>query len=316
MKKIIIFYSLLLIVLNANAQNGNNIDFNQNPLPPTLLLSSVLANGFDMEPMDKKPHFVLATVVFLPLKYTDGTEIAYEGKHIISYEIKQADKSLFTGYIDPFAFNAVTASLKHDDLDYQEEPAEGLADGMYDYTVSIGPKKIFSMPFQITVIKNDDIYANKKEMRLVDGYWSKYGFYSFNDEGNMEWTYYTTELIKKMPANTNQSKSWADEVQLFYEGKAISKPMKHTYSSVLAKWYAQSNTFEKLTGRDEFIKKDDLKDGHYIVKLKLNNEPREYAFEISGGKMVLIPEQDKTKTTDLTKTFEGMNKEFWVKRSK
>ncbi|MFT3911366.1 MAG: hypothetical protein QM737_18230 [Ferruginibacter sp.] len=315
MKKIITFCSLVLAALSVHAQSADNIDFSKNPLPPTLVLSSVLENGFDMEPLDKCPHFGLAKIVFLPLKYTDGSDVMYEGKHIIKFEIEQAGKIFTTRFIDPFAMHEVTSSLKHDDLDFQEDMAEGLAAGTYNYTVSIGMKKIFTMPFQIILIKNDDVYANKKEMRLVDGYWSKFGFYTFNSEGNMEWTYYTTDLVKKWAENPNQSKSWEDEVQLFYEGKAISKPMKHTYSSVLAKWYTQANTFEKIASSD-FIQKDDLKDGHYIIKVKLNGEAREYAFEISGGKMQLIPEQDKTKTTDITKVFEGMNKEFWVKRSK
>jgi len=318
MKKIIALCSLLLVLLNANAQNGSDIDFKQNPLPPTLLLSSVLDNGFAMEPLDKCPHFLLATIVFLPIKQVDGTDVMYEGKKIIKYEIRQADKIFWTGYLDPFSINRVTASLKHDDLDYQEELPTGLPAGDYDYTVSIGPKTIFTMPFQVLLIRNDDVYANKQEIRLVDGYWSKFGFYTFNTEGNMEWTYYTTEMVKKMPENVNQSKSWEDEVQLFYEGKPLSKPMKHTFSSVLTKWYPQANTFEKIKpgANGDFIQKDDLKDGHYIIRVKLNGEAREYAFEIAGGKMQLIPEQNKTITTDMTRLFEGMNKEFWVRRSK
>ena len=83
-------------------------------------------------------------------------------------------------------------------------------------------------------------------------------------------------------------------------------------------WTLESTTLVNInsTKTTNYIKREDLKDGAYVLKMKMNDEPREYAFNVKGGKPEFIPEQDKSKTTELAKVFEGTNKEFWVKRTK
>ncbi|OUR99451.1 hypothetical protein A9Q86_12860 [Flavobacteriales bacterium 33_180_T64] len=55
--------------------------------------------------------------------------------------------------------------------------------------------------------------------------------------------------------------------------------------------------------------------GGYRIEINLENESntRMYAFQIKANKIVLIPQQDRTKNTEPTRLIEGWNDYFWLK---
>src|SRR6202007_2715765 len=104
--------------------------------------------------------------------------------------------------------------------------------------------------------------------------------------------------------------------QLYYEGKPISKKESYNYSAMRGEWKRGGTFFAVADAKGTYntnFNKDNLKDGSYNIKMTIDGEEREYPFKMIGGKPVCIDEQDKTKNPDLSKVFEGMNKEFWVK---
>lgn len=291
------------------------LDFKQHPFPPTVLLSSFLENGLKMEPDYKAPYVYLPEIVFLPTKTTAGEPVDYSNSKELEFDIKQGDKVFSKTYYTKINDGSPVTALAKSDFVEAEEVTEPLAAGAYVCEMKIAQKPVFSMPFEVIVVKNDDPYASIREYRMIDGYWSKYAYYEFNKEGYMIWGMFTNNMDRKPLQSLRDKKEFSMETQLFYNDKPISQAIKENFSQAHGSWELHDHTFSKLAGSD-YISREDLKDGKYVVKVKLNEELREYPFTIKDGKMVLIDEQDKTKTTDATKVFEGMNKEFWVKRTK
>ncbi|MES2132523.1 MAG: hypothetical protein V4506_09240 [Bacteroidota bacterium] len=310
-KKII---ASVFLVSSLNALFAQ-LDFKQHPFPPTVLMSSLLENGLKMEPDYKAPYVYLPEIVFLPTKTTDGQPIDFSNSKELEFDIRQGNKVVTRTYYTKINDGMPVTALAKSDFAESEEAQSPLEAGNYTCEMMISQKIIFSMPFEVIVVKNPDPYAAVKEYRMIDGYWSKYAYYKFNKEGNMIWNVFTNNLDKKPIESLQDNKEFKMEIQLFYNDKAISQIIKENFSQTRGSWVNHDHTFPKLVGND-YISKADLKDGKYVVKVKLNEEAREYSFTIKDGAMLLIDEQDKTKTTDATKVFEGMNKEFWVKRSK
>lgn len=291
------------------------LDFKQHPFPPTVLLSSFLENGLKMEPDYKAPYVYLPEIVFLPTRTSGGEPMDYSNSKELEFDIKQGDKVFSKTYYTKINDGSPVTALAKSDFVEAEEAQSPLEAGSYTCDMKIGQRTVFSMPFELIVVKNTDPYAGIKEYRMIDGYWSKYAYYKFNKEGNLIWGMFTNNMDKKPLQSLRDKKEFSMETQLFYNDKPVSQPINENFSQTHGSWELHDHTFSKLVGSD-YISREDLKDGNYVVKVKLNEELREYPFTIKDGKMVLIDEQDKTKTSDPAKVFEGMNKEFWVKRTK
>jgi hypothetical protein len=294
------------------------IDFNQHPFPPSILLSSLLENGFGLHSDQKTPFFFLPVAVFLPTKDVKGNNIEYEREKYIAGVIKQQDKIIYREYLIPIGNSVPLVTLKSSETFREPEaPAEGMESGNYTCEIMLDGKTIFSMPFEMIVVKNDDPYAKgrDKEFRLMDGYWSKYGYYDYNDDGLFVWNIFQCNLDKTFG---KQNKELKMETQLFYNGKPLSKVLTQAPSVERGVWKKNSSTLVNINSpktSTSYIKKEDMKDGAYTLKVKINGEESNYLFNIKDGKHIMIDEQDKTKNTDRAKVFEGTNKEFWVKRS-
>jgi|GEM_PF-6303789 len=295
------------------------IDFKQHPFPPTLKMSAMLEDGFKIHSDQPTPFFFLPRLIFLPTRDVAGHEVNYENEKYIYGVIKQGDKVLYKEYLEPIGNSVPEVGLKRSDRLEVERPANGLESGNYTCEVVLGGRTIFSMPFEMILVKNDDVYASEKEFRLMDGYWSKYGFISFTPDGLLLWNTYEANMDRKfVERGVSQSKDCKVEQQLFYNGQPVSKVDEASYSVPRGEWTLESTTLVNInsTKTTNYLKKEDLKDGAWVLKMKINGEQREYAFNVKGGKPEYIPEQDKTKTQDLAKVFEGTNKEFWVKRTR
>ena len=295
------------------------IDFKQHPFPPTILMSSLLEQGFSIHSDQPTPFFFLPKLVFLPTKDESGNEVNYENKDYIYGVIRQGDKVLYKEYLEPLGTSIPVVTLKGSDRFQTERPSNGLESSSYTCEIILDGRTIFTMPFEIIDVKNDDIYARDKEFRLMDGYWSKYGYLASTSDGLLTWNTFEANMAKKfVEPGSSQSKQCKVEQQLFYNGQPISKLDEASYSVRRGEWTLESTTLVDIssTKTTNYLRKDGLKDGNYVLKMKMNDEQREYAFSVKGGKPVYIDEQDRTKTTDLSKAFEGMNTEYWVRRTK
>jgi len=143
----------------------------------------------------------------------------------------------------------------------------------------------------------------------------KYGYYDYNDDVLFVWNIFQCNLDKTFG---KQNKELKMETQLFYNGKPLSKVLTQAPYVERGVWKKNSSTLVNINSpktSTTYIKKEDMKDGAYTLKVKINGEESNYLFNIKDGKHIMIDEQDKTKNTDRAKVFEGTNKEFWVKRS-
>ncbi len=292
------------------------LDYKQHPLPPTILMSSFL-NKFDLDPVGQVPFPGLLKIVFLPTKDVNGGAVDYAKEHQILGQVKQLDKIFATFYFEPINKSIPVATIGRSDVKRPELHEKALDPGNYTFEISMDKKVIFAASFEVTLIKNEDIYSSVKEYRLMDGYWSKYGYFEEQtSDGTYIWNFFLTSKDKKIVERIGERKSAETEHTLFYEGKPWSKVVKASYGTNRGEWEATSIIFFDLTPKSNPLNKTTMKDGNYTIKSKVNGEEIEYTFKVKDSQFVLIDEQDPTKTTDPTKIFEGMKKEFWVKRSK
>jgi hypothetical protein len=291
------------------------VNFKQHPFPPTILLSSLLEQGFGLHSDQPTPFFFLPKAVFLPNKDVNGNDLNYQGSGLMAGIIRQQDKIIYKEYLEPIGNSVPLVGLQGSESMHVERPSSPMEAGSYMCEIILDGKTIFSMPFEFMVVKNSDPYARDKEFRLMDGYWSKYGYYTFNDDQLMEWNIFLGDLDNTFEKG---SKDYKMEAQLFYNGAPLSKVVEYSGSAVRGKWEIANCTFVNInTPKTSTVRinKNDMKDGAYMIKMKTNGVENKYSFNVKDGKHVMIDEQDKTKTTDPSKAFEGMNKEFWVKKS-
>jgi hypothetical protein len=186
--------------------------------------------------------------------------------------------------------------------------------GNYTCELYVDRKKIFVVPFTITVVKNETPNAKVPEFRLMDGHWSKYGYISFAKDGRLNWNMYLTSLNTTPTEDLTQQKDYNAEVQLFYDDKPISDVSKQLVWCQRGKWVPINFQFKN---KGTFVgKRQLLSDGKYSFKVKLNKEQRDYSFEVKNGKIIPIPEQDSSRSRDTSRFIEGLGTEFWIKRSK
>lgn len=273
---------------------------------PTVLLSAFMESGLTFDPADpatpKPADFI---VKGLKKGYTPFQMEA---------AIRKDSETLYKFAIEKSGEHDGLTNLTYSPVTNFEMEYKPLAQGNYSCDLYVDRKKIFTFPFTITVVKNDIAGATVPEFRLIDGYWSKYGYFSFTKDGKMTWNMFLTSLNPAPVADLKQQKDYKVEAQLFYEGKPITDVSKQYVWCQRGKWMPATFSFKNkalAVGRKQMIT-----EGHYTLKVKVNQEEREYAFEVKNGKIIPVPEQDKAKTRNTAKFFEGMGSEIWIKRSK
>lgn len=330
LKKTFALSLLLAVFTSANTARAQaksaEADFKEHPIPPAVSMRSVLDGGFTIDLHDNMPYPHLLDVAFLPTKDVNGNQLfpSTQGPNdplITAVVVKNsAGQVLYTEPECPIgSIRPVTSTTKCDFLQTEGDYTRPWPAGNYTMEYTVTGKVIFSMPFELIVGKNDDPYANKKEIRMIDGYWSKYGCYHFDNSTGV-FIFNTWETCRDMTFTEDEHKSenYTVEWQLFYEGKPFSQLEKNTGTANRGlweeKWTALYPVADKF--KHESIKRADMKDGSYVMKMTLNGKDREYPFQIKAGKPVPISEQDRTKTTDPTKVFEGINQYWFVKNTK
>ena len=306
-------------------------DFKENPLPPCVNLYSVLDDGFRISALhDPFPYPGIIEVGFCPSKDVNGNPLFSRETKGPASPLAVVVRNSSGDIMYKYYYNMIDREVKPviatshaDEMNsfvIEDSKKAPWPAGNYTVEYTISDKVIFSMPFELVVGKNDDPYANKKEIRAINGYWSKYACYTFEKKANNNLIFNTWETNHDMKFNGEEPKEekYKIEVQLFYNGKPFSSVMKKENSCFRGKWQRVWFTFTPAGAKNAstYINQDNMKDGNYVFKMTYNGKAREYPFSIKDGKPVPIAEQDKTKVTDPTKVFEGINQYWFVKNTK
>jgi len=302
----------------VNARGKNNpdkIDFRSLGVRPTIVTSSLFGpKGFYIDQTLGSPIFNMVSILNLPLTDISGKAVDYENSKHIQAIIRQDDRILLRQYLKPTAANQQNANLINNNV-AMEKPDKPLDAGNYVAEIRIDNHLIFSMPFELNVVRAEKPDAAIQECRTMDGLWSKYGFINFNQAGVMIWNFYETNRDKKVKNSVRDGRVYTVSQQLFKDGKPFSTKETDDHLTTRGDWSIFHAVFSSVsTGSN--IKKQDLTDGQYLIKIKVDEEEREYPFTVKDGKIVLLEIQTKSKTESAATKLEGMDSEFWVQRTK
>jgi len=198
---------------------------------------------------------------------------------------------------------------------------EKWGEGMYRLDFYAGNKMFYTFDFEVYKLTNDDAYADINELYLARGPWDEYVFLNHANTGNLIFGLYLNHKeFNPNPSNnrkTNKSIEWS--LKMFKDDQLFATQYSKTPNKSIvarAEW-KEFNTALKTT-EGETVKFAGLEDGAYKIELSVQDEaqPRIYTFDVKGGKIELMPEQDRSKNTDPTRLIEGWNDYIWLKQKK
>ena len=314
----------------VSASAGLKLDWTTFKQTPAITFNSLLyGTGSSVGRIDNY------TGTFIPAKTADGRTVhaftdqaeylkikIYKDGEYQNYFEYEADQ----GYEDgkKTKFNTPSSRYKRDGewVGWSESFITQWGPGNYRLDFYAGDKMFYSFDFELAKLVNSDTYASMNEMYVVRGPWNNFAYINHADTGNLLFGFYINhEEFTPNPSNskkTNKSVKWS--VKMLKDNKPYAQHYgngPNTAQVEQAKWNEVSCAF-KLVNKPGEIKFADLTDGAYKIELTIEGEakPRIYSFNVKDKKIVLIPEQDRTKNTDPTRLIEGWNDYFWLKLEK
>ncbi len=275
------------------------------------------------------------TATFIPNKTVDGRTVHPFSDQSQYLRIKVFKDNQYMNYFEysgdqvfddgkKTKFNEPSSRYQRDGewVGHSESFITDWGPGNYRLDFYAGDKMFYSFDFELAKLTNSDPYAAMNEMYVVRGPWNNFAYLNHANTGNLLFGFYIThEEFMPNPSNsrkTNKSVKWS--VNMFKDNKLYAQHYgngPNTAQVEQAKWNEVSCAF-KLVNKPGEIKFADLTDGVYKIELTIEgeNDPRIYNFTVKDKKIVLIPEQDRTKNTDPTRLIEGWNDYFWLKKVK
>ncbi|MCG2611735.1 hypothetical protein LZZ90_09480 [Flavobacterium sp. SM15] len=275
------------------------------------------------------------TATFIPNKTVDGRTVHAFSDQSQYLRIKVFKDNQYMNYFEysgdqvfddgkKTKFNEPSSRYQRDGewVGHSESFITDWGPGNYRLDFYAGDKMFYSFDFELAKLTNSDPYAAMNEMYVVRGPWNNFAYLNHANTGNLLFGFYIThEEFMPNPSNsrkTTKSVKWS--VNMFKDNKLYAQHYgngPNTAQVEQAKWNEVSCAF-KLVNKPGEIKFADLTDGAYKIELTIEgeNDPRTYNFTVKDKKIVLIPEQDRTKNTDPTRLIEGWNDYFWLKKVK
>ena len=322
------FFGLLILLLAADArgqvetkirperEDSIEVDLWTQKDFPTIVTTSVLSpKGLSIDQPNGLPVFNNVSILNLPLTDTHGKAVDFENsKHIVAI-FKNSEKILVKEYLKPSMSGQSNTMLVNNPHFEMVKPLQPPGTGSYIAQIYIDGHIIFSMPVELKVVYAENHDAPIKECRTIDGLWSKFGYLSFTSKDVLIWNFYETNRDTKVKVSVRDGRVYSVSQQLFKDGKPFSAKMTDDHLTMRGDWSIFHTTFTTLTG-DSLVKKTFLPDGEYLIKVGVEDEQREYPFQVREGNIVLAEEQDKSKTRSAAKRLVGMENEYWVRRAK
>ena len=288
------------------------------PFPPAIVHQDLLnylemySSGiFDMS---------YVSVAFLPEKDQNGKTIDYQNEKRLHVKFKKGEQELFDKYYTAtYTGNRLYKKFKTRQGRYEQT----LEAGQYAFEFYLDDRLISVFPFEVVVKKNSDPYAKVGEKRFYKGMWNNYGYLSWekrSDTPRLYWNIFKQtekldkqrDMIKVYCELYKNGKYYANTGKVNGYGKDITDLQIQDY------WGKYKMVFfkgpqNKPIKTDWVVKKKDLQDGNYEIRMFTNGKRENFLFKVQGGKIVTGGRQDRAKTHP-TKFIEGLNKAWWIKK--
>ena len=310
------------------APAGLKLDWTQYPMTPAITFQSLLygtTNG-------RADNY---TATFIPNRTASGKSVSptadqseylrikiYKDGQYQNYFEYEGDQAFEEGKKVKFNWPKSRYQRNGEWVGWSESFLNQWGAGNYRLDFYAGDKMFYSFDFELAKLTNNDPYASMKEMWVTRGPWNNFAYVNHANTGNLVFGFYLThEEFMPNPSDakkTTKPVKWS--VKMLKDGKPYAQHYgngPNTAQVKQAEWGEQMCAF-KLVDKPGEVKFASLTDGAYKIELTVEGEakPRIYNFTVKDKKIVLIPEQDRTKNTDPTRLIEGWNDYFWLKLEK
>lgn len=318
-KKIILF-AFTIASFRQFAQKKNELVYNTDTPPPVILYHSLLNY---VKSINVTGIYALRGInaLFLPVKDIKGKDVnygAYSPKEArIHVTITKDGQPFFHKLSFTAESNGVQAVMDIVDQgnDLHRNPPPPFTDGKYLLEFFLDDKKFYEFEFKIVKQTIDDVYAAVKACYLVHGPWDELGFISFDDANVVNFTMYIqTETMTKKECEEHFIEKLTTD--LYKDGKLIAtmtNPKKQR--DINREWGDYINTFNFPGGGYHPVKKEDLTDGKYEIKVIAGGANLLFPFEVKNGQIKLLPQQDRAIYKDPFTLIEGKNTKFFIKNA-
>ncbi|MFL1896324.1 hypothetical protein ACJRPK_11530 [Aquimarina sp. 2-A2] len=305
---------------SISADNTLKLDWSQFSMTPAVTMSSLLNNT------EVTPEGVITVdyydATFIPTKKIDGTELDPFNKDFINVSVYKNDDLIQT-----FKYPGSQRKEQDKQLRYMSRNtnilyANEYGEGTYRLDFHAGESNFYSFEFEMKKKTNTDPYKSG-DLWYAEGVWSDLAYLHNSKHGKAILGIYARHL-EFTPDAENPKKTDLKvklDYKLFKNGKlyAQNRDVIDTYVKK-GTWRNIETTLDlvkfKNQNSDYYLKHQDWEDGSYTLEVSLNHEnsPRSYSFDVKDKKIVLAPEQDRTKISDPSRLIEGWNNYFWIKK--
>ena len=325
-----------------------NIDWSNQKFMPAVSMSSLLANdGLRLE-LDGKFKINSLEISFLPKSDAKGNPIDYNpykrSDMVLVAELygSQSENILHTFYftVNPVSrpFSLMTCIHRPRDDMHQETI---LTEGNYSLIFKVGGKEVHAFSFDVKKEINDDAYASMSELYFLDGAWRNVGRLSYNEYASEKPLFFEFYILNNTTNVENEHRpNQRAEIQYSFkvlrDGKVVAASYVNSDGKITKSagegrrgyWNLAGSQLTKYPAkmdrngaRNEYFTEDDLVDGTYKIQLEREHfdgttSTDNYSFTVKSGKVVPLPEANRTSHKDWKTLIEQGPKYSFVKRTK
>ena len=201
-------------------------------------------------------------------------------------------------------------------------------EGKYRLDFYLDDKKFYEFEFEAYSKKSDDPYSDIKDFWFIKGPWEKVGYIEHGNYNSVFRFYIVNDDITLNPDNPRKdTKKFSWKTELYKDGKLIGetadKGLKRPNLIVhRGKWEAGSTIYlSEEEGIEYYNAKQQqkiykFKDGKYLIKIQVDGEdkPREFEYTVKDGKIIYIPQQDRSVHTDPYTIIEGGRARYYLNK--
>lgn len=328
--------------------NGVKLDFSSSPFMPAITMHSLLSDGLQLT-VDGKLTTPNLKVNFLPTKTSKGERANYDEYkkenlllHAELMNIKISKMiGLFHYSVNPASkVDAVMNQKMVDEDNFQD--FHKVSAGHYELHFFAGGEHFYTFPFEVVAMKNEDPYAAFSEILFLKGAWEDWNYFDVQETAGkkiMVWHHFmdntTTNIENEF--RTEKNCDYKFRYELFRNGqlfgahdsrmnasKGEGYNLKIDYAaggSRRTHWVDNGVQVSRIPGEAQNWDKLEFKDFSdgtykmvvYTLDCANNEKKRTFLFEVSNGKFVYHPQQNRKTHKDQKTIVEGGPEKFWFK---
>ena len=331
-----------------DSSSSVEFDWERQKYLPAITLSSLLQNdGLRLE-LDGTLSISTLEISFLPKKDKDNEVVNYNPynredfllKAILSSKESSEDLHTFFFTVNPVMRPISLMTCIHRPRDDMHSSTQ-VDNGSYTLTFYVGNKKVHVFEFQVEKKNNNDDYAAMNELFFLTGPWRKYGRLSFNEYVEKRPLYFEFFVLNNSTdieneQRPNKQKEMTYTVELHKNGKIVAVSDHNSDGDIVPSiqhgrrgyWNIAGAQFQKYPPKrdrrgamSEFFTNDSLTDGNYNIIVKAIGFEKEkvtekYSFQVRGGKIVALPEANRSSFPKIDQLIEQGPKYTFVLKTK